>query len=437
MSLRLEKRARPDDPPELKRAARSTVAHLTQYPQFPDWRELVPEHNVGEVAPTLSDTSGALEKPKSPNRRLLLPPPALYFDRPVSAVLTMFRTSLGNGLPSSAIPDLQDHYGRNSLPAPPKPSTLKMLVKQLTDFMVLILLAATITTAVMGETDSSIVLAVVIVLNTVIGFTQEYKANKAMEALSSLDVPMAQVIRDGQTEMVESATLVPGDVVILEEGQAVPADLRLVEVSQLEIVESILTGESVGVQKSVERIRAKIGKISRAITHQPQQVTQIQRKLALLGKWLVGIALGLCVVIVVIGLAWKQEAAHMIEIGIALAVSVIPEGLVAVVTVTMALGVRRMAAENAIVRSLPSVETLGSVNVICSDKVDVRKITGTLTEGKMGAAQVWTTDDSLYTFSNSTSMDPNVGGVLRASARASVIHPDVSHKKEGALAADE
>jgi len=272
----------------------------------------------------------------------------------------------------------------------------------------------------MGATKEYIsmaVLLIVVVLNAIIGFTQEYKAGKALDALTKLSVPVAQVLRDGATSMINSQELVPGDIVILEEGESVPADLRLAEVSQLEIIESILTGESVAVTKDPKEIKTltrklplgdckgnafmatvvakgrgkgivvrtgrqtEMGKISAAITGHKKALTPVQRKLAMLGKLLVCFAIVLCALMALIMIVgYKNEVKYSLQLALSLAVSVIPEGLVAVVTVTMALGVRRMAERKAIVRTLPAVETLGSVTFICSDK------TGTLTEGKMGAA---------------------------------------------------
>ncbi|OAD67454.1 hypothetical protein PHYBLDRAFT_86228, partial [Phycomyces blakesleeanus NRRL 1555(-)] len=349
-----------------------------------------------------------------------------------------------NGLASASVASLRDHHGPNRLPDPPRPNALYMLWLQLTDLMVIILIIAAIIQCAEKEFNSAAVLLVVIVLNTIIGFSQEWKASKTLNALMNLSVPMAQVIRDGEQQMIGSEDLVPGDVVVLEEGEAVPADLRLIEVSQLELIESILTGESVPSSKSTDAVKAKsrriplgdcignafmattvargrgkgivvrtgvqteIGKISTAIQKGSKRKTKtpIQRKLARLGLYLVALAVVLCALVVVIGIAWKKDVKTMVNIGLSLAVSVIPEGLVAVTTVTMALGVRRMATKHCIVRTLPAVESLGSVTVICSDK------TGTLTQGKMGTSELWTADNALYRFTKSTSMDPSQGQIL-------------------------
>ncbi|ORY43768.1 calcium ATPase [Rhizoclosmatium globosum] len=256
--------------------------------------------------------------------------------------------------------------------------------------------------------------SVVVVMNVIIGFSQEYRANRALEALLTLSVPKATVIRDGKQEVLDSKDLVPGDLVV----------------SQLDIIEAILTGESIGTEKSIRTIRKRtrkipltdckgsafmttvvsrgrgkgivvrtgefteIGRISKAITSTKTEETPIQKKLHSLGKWLVLLAILLCILVIIIGIAHGRPGMDMFKVGMSLAVSVIPEGLVAVVTVTMALAVGRMAKRNAIVRKLPSVETLGSVTHICSDK------TGTLTEGKMGASGLWTSDNSLFVFTH-------------------------------------
>ncbi|TPX50204.1 hypothetical protein SeLEV6574_g01036 [Synchytrium endobioticum] len=443
-AMKIHQRCQPWSTPEHKQQAAVILGLLTtRFQQFRDWHELVDDDEHDDVMTVLQkEYPEKFTRPTMPlpSKEDLFPPPALYFDKNGERLAEMYRTDIKNGLTSDRIPELREHYGDNMLPDPPKPSALKMLWEQVSDFMIIILIIAAIAEGASGDPKGMIVLFIVVVINVIIGFSQEWKANKALEALMSLSVPKANVMRDGRQEVIDSRELVPGDVVILDEGESVPADLRLVEVSGLEIVEAILTGESVPTVKSIRTIRERtrklplgdckcnafmatvvargrgkgivvrsgeqteMGKISKALTSQRVQRTRIQIKLANLGKWLVVVSVTLCLLVVVIGLAWKRPALEMIEVGISLAVSVIPEGLVAVVTVTMAIGVRRMAANNAVVRKLASVETLGSVTVICSDK------TGTLTEGKMGAAELWTSDNSRFIFTNSTFLDPNVGG---------------------------
>ncbi|KAI8079087.1 uncharacterized protein B0P05DRAFT_491402 [Gilbertella persicaria] len=439
---------------EQKRGALVVVFALTRFfpHQFGDWHDLIKESEQSDLERLLNSSLAEKVKQeedqgKKPVHDILLPPPqALYFDRSVDKILGMFsQTDPVQGLPQALVPTLREHYGTNQLPKPPRPNPYKMLWEQITDFMVLILIAAAIVEAAEKEFNSMIVLLVVVVLNTIIGFSQEWKASQTLNALMNLSVPQARVVRDGQEQLVDSEDLVPGDLVILEEGDAVPADVRLIEVAQLGVIEGILTGESLPVQKNTEAIKAKtrriplgdckgnafmstnvargrakglvvrtgskteIGKISAAIQSGSKNKvkTPIQRKLSKLGIYLVILAIALCALVVVIGVIWKHDAREMVNIGLSLAVSVIPEGLVAVTTVTMALGVRRMASRKCIVRTLPAVESLGSVTVICSDK------TGTLTEGKMGTAEIWTTDNSLYKFTESTSLDPSRGQIIR------------------------
>ncbi|KAG4099134.1 calcium ATPase [Neocallimastix lanati (nom. inval.)] len=443
--LKIHRRCTSSASDEQKKSAVAVIGLLTKnFTEFADWKDLVKhdEHNM--VEKVLKEYEHSLEIPEMPKSpEDLLPPQSLWIDRKVNVLLDMFKVDKDKGLSSNQIEGLRNHYGTNNLQPPPKPSIFKMIIEQVRNFMNIILIIATIVEICIGEYKDAAVLFVVIVINVVIGFTQEFKAEKALEALTSLTIPQALVIRDGTQEKINSSDLVPGDIVILDEGEGVPADLRIIEQSQLEIVESILTGESVPTAKDIKHIRSRtrkipladckgnafmgtvvahgrgkglvvrtgefteIGKISNSITSQPQAKTSIQRKLDILGKWLVVIAIVLCVIIVIINICYGNKIKETIEIGLSLAVSVIPEGLVAVVTVAMALGVRRMAKRNAIVRKLPSVETLGSVTVICSDK------TGTLTEGKMGTSLIWTIDDCAYTFTESTNMDPNKGTVQK------------------------
>ncbi|KAI8636950.1 hypothetical protein BD408DRAFT_478332 [Parasitella parasitica] len=421
---------------EQKKAAVSMVQLLTSnnYGGAYDWRDLIKKDEQDDMK-ELMDKKEFFTETKENSLLPLLPPQALHFDRSVERLMRMYPNSLPEtGLPTSAIELLHNHYGYNQLPDPPKPSALKMLWCQLTNFMVIILLIAAVIEAAEKDFNSMAVLLAVIVLNTVIGFSQEWKASKTLSALMNLSVPKARVIRDGEQALIESQDLVPGDVVILEEGDAVPADLRLVDVSQLQVVESILTGESLPVTKNTSAIKARtrripigdckgnafmsttisrgraigivvrigqdteIGKISAAIQQGSLHKTKtpIQKKLDCLGKQLVFFSIVLCLLVVAIGLAWKKDIKHMLNVGLSLAVSVIPEGLVAVTTVTMALGVRRMAA-----------------------KIYYPLRTGTLTEGKMGVAKLWTGDDVMYTFTDPISLDPDKGSILCNSSTSS------------------
>ena len=457
-SMKLHRRCQPRSSQEQREAAATLLGVLTRnFPQFADWHDLVKEDEHDDVEQLIKDFPDKFGSPvaASPSESLMLPPQVLYFDKNAERLAEMYGSSTTVGLSSEQVGRFRAYYGENRLPTPPKPSVLHMIWTQLTDFMIIILVIAAIAEMVVGDPKAAAVLLFVVVLNTIIGVAQEFKASQALEALMSLSVPKATVVRDGVQSIIDSHDLVPGDLVLLEEGCLIPADLRLCESAQLELVEVILTGEALPVAKSIRTIRKRtrrlplgdckgnafmattvargrgkgivtrtgvnteIGKISAAISSTPATKSSIERKLASLGKLLVFIALLLCVIIVVIGIAYKRPVMEVVFVGISLAVSVIPEGLVAVVTVSMALGVRRMAKRNAIVRKLPSVETLGSLTVICSDK------TGTLTEGKMGAQAIWTSDDLHYKLTHSTKIDPNIGAVhqVKADATPSVPAP--------------
>ncbi|KAJ3325453.1 P-type ATPase [Boothiomyces sp. JEL0866] len=440
--LKIHRRCQPRSTKEQRIAAASILGLLTlRFPQFHDWHDLVDSDEYDDVERLMKEFPDIFTSPAMPVADTLHPPQVLYFDKNSEDLAQMYGSNTTNGLPKSTIASLREYYGENCLPPPPKTSVWKMIWAQLTDFMVLILTAASIIEIIMGDIKAAIVLLTVVLINVVIGVTQEYNANKALEALLTLTVPKASVIRDGVQMAIDSKELVPGDLVVLEEGDAVPADLRLCEVAQLDIIESILTGESLPVSKSIRTIRKRtrklplgdckgnafmttvvsrgrgrgivvrtgtsteIGKISAAISGAAHAKTNIEKQLSKLGMWLVALAVLLVVIIVVIGLLWKRPTIDMVDIGISLAVSVIPEGLVAVVTIAMALGVTRMAKLNAIVKKLPCVETVGSVNYICSDK------TGTLTEGKMGAQRIWTADNCHYNITHSTALDPNLGEI--------------------------
>ncbi|KAJ2747374.1 hypothetical protein GGI20_000512 [Coemansia sp. BCRC 34301] len=448
-ALKLHKRVT-DGGPEEEKLALATIIRLVLACLAPghDWRDLVDEHEQRSIAPVINKYSQIIEDDAASYHMpltggVVYPPPSLYFDRTVEKLVAMFKTDLTNGLSSEQVEERREFYGRNELPRPVCRPWWRIVWAQLTDLMILMLCAAIIATAVDGEWKSSIVLGTVVVLNTIVGAWQEIKAGKALSALENLGSSSAQVIRSGVLESVDASDLVPGDLVEIGEGESVPADLRLIFCAQLEIVESVLTGESVGVSKDPKAIKVRtrrlplgdckgnafmstlvshgrgcgivirtgpkteIGKISVAINRSASTVrrTPIQRKLTRLGLYLVLLALSLCAIIVICGVSWGRKFVPIFITGISLAVSVIPEGLVAVTTVTMAVGVRRMARRNALVRTLPAVETLGGVTVICSDK------TGTLTEGKMGVSELVDANGLLFEFSKSTSRDPNEGEV--------------------------
>jgi len=316
------------------------------------------------------------------------------------------------GLSPSEVTRRLAQYGPNSLSQARERSTLSILLAQFRSLIVALLVAATVIAVVMGDIIEAAAILVVIVLNAAIGFFTEWKAQRALSALQKQAVSMAHVMRDGAEGEIPAAELVPGDLVVLAGGARVPADGRIVESARLQIEESALTGESLAVTKTTEVLddkdaslgdrlnmaflgttitdgrgrllvtatgaQTEVGKIGMLIDEAVTRATPLERKLARLGRLLIVIVLALCAVIV--GAGWLRGTTdfwHMLEIGLSLAIAAVPEGLPAVTTMTLALGMQRMARMRALVRRLPAVETLGAVTVICTDK------TGTLTKNEM------------------------------------------------------
>ena len=317
------------------------------------------------------------------------------------------------GLDAAQVRSRAEVHGPNELLTQAQRGPLTLLGDQFKDFMVLVLLAAAVVSGLIGDLIDTIAILVIVLLNAVIGFVQAWRADRAMAALRKLAAAQATVLRAGQIEQVRASALVPGDIVLLEAGNQVPADLRLIEITQLQIDESALTGESVTVAKQIQampraassplgdrlnmafkgttashgRARGRVvaigmatelGKVARLLDSEDRS-TPLQRRLAEFGQRLALGVIGICSVILVVGVVRGEAPLLMALTAISLAVAAIPEALPAVVTVLLALGARRMVAGNALVRRLPSVETLGSVTVICSDK------TGTLTQNRMQA----------------------------------------------------
>ena len=320
-----------------------------------------------------------------------------------------------SGLSSQEAASRLEKYGANTLQEGKKKSLLEKFVDQFKDFMILVLLVAAVVSmfAHQGEpdpTDAIIILAVVL-LNAVLGVFQESKAEEAIEALKKMASPVASVLRDGHVEHIKGEDIVVGDVVILEAGDVVPADIRLFEVNTVKIEESALTGESVPVDKDLvipagdevgigdrtnmafsstnvtygravgvvtsTGMNTEVGKIANMLANTEEGKTPLQENQDALGKWLTIMILVIAVIIFVVGMLRGNEWTHMLLTAIAIAVAAIPEGLPAISTIILALGTQKMAQRNAIVRKLPAVETLGGVEIICSDK------TGTLTLNQM------------------------------------------------------
>lgn len=310
-----------------------------------------------------------------------------------------------------------EKYGPNTLSERKRISALKILFEQFNDFMVLILIACTLISAFMGEATEAVTIIAIVILNCILGFVQEYRTEKTMEALKGLAAPIARVIRDGRLVEIQAETIVPGDLIVLEAGDRVPADALLVEANGLFVDESLLTGESVAVEKSLGALSKKtesigdklnhvfmgtivtsgrgkalvnatgmfteMGKIADMIQNIEDEETPLQRRLDHLGKYIVYGCLIICAIVSLTGVLRGEKIFTMLLSGISLAVAAVPEGLPAIVTIALALGVQKMLKRNSLVRKLPAVETLGCASVICSDK------TGTLTENKMTVRKIY------------------------------------------------
>ena len=348
-----------------------------------------------------------------------------WFNKTVEEVEKELGTDQENGLSSKKVEENRAKYGLNELKEKKKESLLQKFIDQFKDFSIIVLIIAAIVSGVVGVmqgegfTDTIIIL-IVVLLNAVIGVAQESKAEKSLEALKKLSAHAAKVIRDGKETAIPARELVPGDLVIIETGDYISADLRVIEAVNLKSQEASLTGESVPVEKRTDAIQAtevgvgdrknmlfssslitygrgkaivvktgmntEVGKIADMINQTEDQETPLQKKLNSLGKTLGMAALTICAVIFVIGLLQGKEIINMFMTAVSLAVAVIPEGLVAVSTIVLAIGVQKMVKKNAIVKKLPAVETLGSSTVICSDK------TGTLTQNKMTVEKIFCND---------------------------------------------
>ncbi len=341
-----------------------------------------------------------------------------WYKRNITEIIEEFNTDLKHGLSTSHVETNQKKYGLNELKEEEGETFFQKFIKQFKDFMVIILLIAAIVSGFLGEIKDSIIILIVVLLNAIIGLIQENKAEESLKALKNMTKPSAKVLRNGKIAQVKASTIVPGDIIILEAGDYVPADGRILESSSLKIEESALTGESVPVDKNINipegteiplgdrknmvfstsmvthgrgkvivtetGMKTEIGKIAEMLKSQEKLKTPLQQKLEELGKWLGMIALTVCGVIFLIGYFQGREPLEMFMISVSLAVAAIPEGLPAIVTIVLSLGVQRMIKKNAIIRNLPAVETLGTASVICSDK------TGTLTQNKMTVTKLYT-----------------------------------------------
>lgn len=311
------------------------------------------------------------------------------------------------GLSTKEAEKRQKNYGLNEISHKKKSSPIVIFLSQFNDFIVWVLIAATIISGLMGDMADAVTILIIVVVNAIMGFVQEYRTEKSLEALKELAAPTCKVIRDGILKVINSIEVTLGDLIILEAGDRIPADGIFIESSSIMVDESLLTGESVGVSKDSKKgknqgfmgttilkgrgallvdsigMNTEMGKIANLLDNIEEEKSPLRERLDSLGKILVALCLVICAVVTILGIIRGNEITEMFLLGVSLAVAAIPEGLAAIVTVALALGVSRMLKKNALVRKLPAVETLGCTSVICSDK------TGTLTQNKMTVKEVY------------------------------------------------
>ncbi len=378
-------------------------------------------------------------------------PTPKYYNNSVEEVVHVLHTSLESGLSSEEAKKRLEQHGYNEFEKKKHKSLFVKFLEQFKSFMIIVLLIAAVISGIVGYmngegfTDAVIILAI-IVLNACIGVAQEAKAEKSMDALEKMSAPHCKVIRNGQVEVIESRNLVPGDMVVLDTGDSIPADLRLAEAINLKVMDAALTGESVPEEKFTEAIEqedvplgdrdnlgfssstvtygrgkgivigtgmhTEVGKIAAMIQSVPDTKTPMQQKLDQLGKFLGIAALIICALIFIVGWIHGKEPLEMFMIAVSLAAAAIPEGLPAVSTIVLAVGVQRLVKKNAIVRTLPAVETLGSTSVICSDK------TGTLTQNRMTVVRLYADGNIIDISKNLSSLNSGQESLLHTSILA-------------------
>ncbi|MDQ7792613.1 MAG: HAD-IC family P-type ATPase, partial [Clostridia bacterium] len=338
-----------------------------------------------------------------------------WHQKEISQVIEELGTSL-NGLSQTEAQKRLEEYGPNELQEKEKKSPFIMFLDQFKDFLIIVLICAAVIAGVVGKPIDALAIIAIVILNAIIGFIQEYKAEEAMAALKKMAAPKSTVLRDGVPSNILASEIVPGDIVLLEAGQIVPADMRL-ETVNMKVDEAALTGESVPVEKHIAPLRDKhlplgdrknvvyqgtivtygrgvgvvvatgmeteMGKIATMLQEEKDVKTPLQQRLAAFGKRLAIAILVICAIVFTAGLMRGEPVTLMLLTAISLAVAAIPEALPAIVTIALALAAKKMAKQNALIRKLPAVETLGSVTYICSDK------TGTLTLNKMAVEEIW------------------------------------------------
>ena len=379
----------------------------------------------------------------------------MWFSKSIEESLKEFEVDPLPGLSDEEATVRLKKYGQNKLQAKKKESLLKMFVAQLHDWLIYILFAAVLITLFLGEYIDATIIILVIITNAVLGVVQQVKANRAIEALRKMSFPKAIVRRNGIVREVDSGHVVPGDVIILDAGRFIAADLRLIESADLQIDESALTGESVSSDKDASLIHddpktplgdrantafmstlvtkgrgiglvvgtgmnTEMGKIANLIISEKKSKTPLEIRLDQLGKMLGKFAIGICVVIFVIAMLQGRDLAEMFLMSVSLAVAAIPEGLAAIVAVVLSIGVTGLSKKNAIVKKLPAVETLGSVNIICSDK------TGTLTQNKMTVTTFFNLEGEIPVKRNQKNTASNDAKIL---AKSLILSSDATFEK--------
>ena len=354
----------------------------------------------------------------------------MWHTKAIKFIEDNLRTNFRTGLTEDEAKKRLKEYGKNKLTDTKKESILIKFIKQFNDFMIIILIIASAVSALIskingsGDYIDSIIIIFIVILNALMGVIQEAKAEKSLEALKKISAPTAKVKRNGKIKNIPTEELVPGDIIILESGSFVPADSRLIKTSNLKVEESSLTGETLPVLKDENVVlsenipigdminmvfsssivvnghgeaivvdtgmNTKVGKIANMIIKDEAPETPIQKKLAQVGKILGTACLVICALIFLIGIFKRIPPVEMFMTSVGLAVAAIPEGLPAIVTIVLSIGVTKMAKKNSIIRKLPAVETLGGAKVICSDK------TGTLTQNKMKVVEIFTPDGNDY-----------------------------------------
>ena len=388
-----------------------------------------------------------------------------WFNKSIEDVEKELNTNAEKGLTLEKVKKRQEKYGYNELKATKKKTLLQRFIDQFKDFSIIVLIIAAIVSGAVGIAEGegitdTIIILIVVLLNAIIGVTQESKAEKSLEALQKLTDHASKVIRNGEVTVIPAKELVPGDIVVLDTGDYIPADLRIIEAVNLKSQEASLTGESVPVEKTTSTIEEKeigigdrvnmlfssslvtygrgkgivvetgmtteVGKIAGMINSTQKQETPLQQKLNKLGKTLGIAALVICVFIFIVGLIQGKEPIHMFMTAVSLAVAAIPEGLVAVSTIVLAIGVQKMVKRNAIVKRLPAVETLGSATVICSDK------TGTLTQNKMTVEKIFINSETkdIEEYKN------NINEDIKKLVYANMFCNDTKISKDGTLTGD-